>query len=135
MANCKKHYQTVNFLKASIGIICAVASHETIADVESAKTWLSSIKPMSSVANPLQTDQEVASILHNLQYSMTLNELSANVDNEASSEGLVRLILLAKAKNESLPLAWQNLALNQNEDGGFGHIEGWQSNALEPVHD
>ena len=134
MANCKKHYQTVNFLKASIGIICAVASHETIADVESAKTWLSSIKPMSSVANPLQTDQEVASILHNLQSSMTLNELSANVDNEASSEGLVRLILLAKAKNESLPLAWQNLALNQNEDGGFGHIEGWQSNALDTAY-
>ena len=134
MANCKKHYQTVNFLKASIGIICAVASHETIADVESAKTWLSSIKPMSSVANPLQTDQEVASILHNLQYSMTLNELSANVDNEASSEGLVRLILLAKAKNESLPLAWQNLALNQNDDGGFGHIEGWQSNALDTAY-
>lgn len=135
MSNSQSNTLTNNFLfKASIGVICAVASHEAMANIDAAKNWLSSTQPNSKVANPLQTNQEVTSILQTLQSSTTLADLAVSVDNETSSEGLVRLILLAKAKNENLPLAWQNLVLNQNEDGGFGHIEGWQSNPLDTAY-
>lgn len=121
-------------MKASVGIITAFGTSFVHADIEIAKNWLTQNNNNSQVANLLQTQQEVGLTLANLQATTNFGEITSNVDNEESSEGLSRLILLAKAKNEQLPAAWQKLILNQNDDGGFGHIEGWQSNPLDTAY-
>lgn len=118
-----------------VGILCSVTATGAKADITTAKNWLTkSPTTNSQIANPLQTQEEVALTLSHLQTNVTLEKLNTSVENETSTEGLVRLILIAKAKNQPLPIAWQNLLLNQNEDGGFGHIEGWQSNPLDTAY-
>lgn len=120
--------------KVSIGIFCSVGTQLAFADVATGQKWLASQKATSGIANNLQTSQEVSSILSHLKSSNSLDAPTATFENEASSEGLVRLILIAKSNGKQLPQAWQTLAINQNEDGGFGHIEGWQSNPLDTAY-
>lgn len=116
-----------------IGILSTLFTGVAHADVESGKAWLSSQaqRPNSSVANSLQTKHEVAHSLRLLQSQATPVELTTLLDKEFSTEGLVRLSLLAYSQNETLHPAWQKLINNQNADGGFGHLEGWQSNPLD----
>lgn len=135
MTNLNHKFESSFMLKTAVSLICSVGTQLAHADLDTAKQWLSTQKSTnSSVANPLQTSQEVSSILGHLKTSNSLEPSTTTVENETSTEGLVRQILIAKANQQALPQAWQVLALNQNEDGGLGHIEGWQSNPLDTAY-
>ncbi|MGP5064559.1 carboxypeptidase regulatory-like domain-containing protein [Psychrobacter celer] len=117
----------------SVGILSTLFTGIAHADLESGKAWLSTQEnmPTSSVANNLQTKQAVAQSLKLLQSQTSVSDLTTLLDKESSTEGLVRLSLLAHTQDEILHPAWQKLINNQNADGGFGHIEDWQSNSLD----
>lgn len=117
----------------SVGILSTLFTGIAHADLESGKQWLSTQEnmPTSGVANNLQTKQAVAQSLKLLQSQTSVNDLTTLLDKESSTEGLVRLSLLAHTQDETLHPAWQKLINNQNADGGFGHLEDWQSNPLD----
>lgn len=117
----------------STGILTAFCSTLVHADMVDGQSWLVAQQNInkSTVANKLQTQQEVAHTLSLLQTQVTTKDLVPLVETETSSEGLVRIALLAHSQDEVLHPVWQKLINNQNSDGGFGHIEGWQSNPLD----
>lgn len=117
----------------SAGILSTLFTGLAHADIDSGRVWLSTQAktPTSGIANNLQTKQAVAQSLKLLQSQTSVNELTTMLDKESSTEGLVRLSLLAHSQDEVLHPAWQKIIDNQNIDGGFGHIGGWQSNALD----
>ncbi|WP_201599176.1 prenyltransferase/squalene oxidase repeat-containing protein, partial [Psychrobacter vallis] len=117
----------------SAGIISTLFTGLAHADTNSGRAWLSTQEktPTSGIANNLQTKQAVAQSLKLLQSQTSVNDLTTILDKESSTEGLVRLSLLAYSQNETLHPAWQKLINHQNTDGGFGHVEGWQSNPLD----
>ncbi|WP_227429393.1 carboxypeptidase regulatory-like domain-containing protein [Psychrobacter sp. I-STPA6b] len=135
----KPHTQSFSKLTlssaVSTGILALFSSSSAFADIAAGQDWLSqqasSAHPQSFIANPLQTQQEVAQTLQLLQQQVANTNLTDLLAQEKSSEGLVRLILLAHSQNEVLHPAWQQLVHNQNDDGGFAHVEGWQSNPLD----
>lgn len=117
----------------SVGVLSTLFTGIAHADATSGQTWLSSQlqQPNSKIANTLQTKQEVAQALKLLQSQVSQADLTSLLDAESSTEGLVRIALLGYSQDEVLHPAWQKIIDNQNIDGGFGHIGGWQSNPLD----
>lgn len=123
----------VKMSAASVGIVSSFATNMTYADTDNGQKWLlsQSQSPNSAIANSLQTKQALAHTLKLLQSPITPTDLTSALDVESSTEGLVRLALLAYDQDTTLHPAWQKLIENQNTDGGFGHISDWQSNPLD----
>ncbi|PTQ90505.1 FG-GAP-like repeat-containing protein [Agitococcus lubricus] len=87
-------------------------------------------QPVSSIATEFQSYTE------RLMTLITLNESSAQHISipelvDQSTESLSRLILLQQKKQLLDPISFSQLLQRQNSDGGFGHLEGWQSTILD----
>lgn len=116
-----------------LGIICSIVSQTAQADIEKGKEWLKT-NQNSQIANQLQTLQEVKHTLAQLQTQLQQTDINTLLEQEDSTEGLVRLILLSHSQNQPANTAWQKILANQNEDGGFGHLADWQSNPLDTAY-
>lgn len=116
-----------------LGIICSIVSQTAQADIEKGKQWLKA-NQTSQIANELQTIQEVKHTLAQLQTQLQQTDINTLLEQEDSTEGLVRLILLSHSQNQPANTAWQKILANQNEDGGFGHLADWQSNPLDTAY-
>lgn len=116
-----------------LGIICSIVSQTAQADIEKGKQWLKT-NQNSQIANQLQTLQEVKHTLAQLQTQLQQTDINTLLEQEDSTEGLVRLILLSHSQNQPADTAWQKILANQNEDGGFGHLADWQSNPLDTAY-
>ena len=82
-----------------------------------------------SVASLFQAQTETA-------YSLALldqlpSDLNALKDDDQSTEALSRTLLIAQKANADTSSLQQQLLARQNADGGFGHLNGWQSNPLD----
>ncbi|UNW08791.1 carboxypeptidase regulatory-like domain-containing protein [Acinetobacter indicus] len=100
------------------------------AGVQEGITWLKSSE-QTKVATSLQA-------LHEKVVTLGAHSISTNVVNvrqlleeEQSTEALVRGILILKLQNEPTEQYLSQVLKYQNEDGGFGHLSGWQSNPLD----
>lgn len=116
-----------------LGIICSIVSQTAQADIEKGKEWLKTNQNIQ-IANQLQTLQEVKHTLAQLQTQLQQTDINTLLEQEDSTEGLVRLILLSHSQNQPANTAWQKILANQNEDGGFGHLADWQSNPLDTAY-
>lgn len=95
--------------------------------------WLKTQAGSSSkLAEPLQTTQELSRTLSLLSQSLTgTSDLAALLQDEHSTELLARAAIVAKLQQQSPSIYLTELKASQNDDGGFGHLEGWQSNPLD----
>ncbi|ELA09188.1 hypothetical protein MOMA_02245 [Moraxella macacae 0408225] len=115
------------------GLICFGISQTSIADTTKAINWLKN-NTKSYIASELQTKQEIGFALAKPQKNLT--QIQQQIQQEQSTEGLTRLILLSYSQNQTADAntAWQKLLTNQNQDGGFAHLQDWQSNPLDTAY-
>lgn len=115
---------------ALLGMLFApLKSH---ADIAQGGTWLkTNINAPSPIAVDAQALAESVSTLSKLNVATGTLELNALLQDEHSTEILSRVALLASLRGQSPSIYFSELKASQNDDGGFGHLEGWQSNPLD----
>lgn len=87
---------------------------------------------LSNLAEPLQAAQELTQTLSLVNQSASASvDIAASLQDEQSTELLARAAILQKLRQQSPSIYFTQLKAAQNEDGGFGHLEGWQSNPLD----
>lgn len=115
---------------AMLGLICSTLSHAGVAEGE---RWLAS---QATTASRHALDlQSYAESLHTLSLlqagALPSVDLDNLLQNERSTEGLARAAMLAHFGQQSPSIYFNLLKSSQNTDGGFGHLEHWQSNPLD----
>lgn len=89
----------------------------------------------STLAESIQTTQELTHTLNLFQQSLAGNvNVAALLQDEHSTELLSRAAMMAKLQQQSPSIYLTELKSAQNDDGGFGHLEGWQSNSLDTAY-
>lgn len=100
------------------------------AGVQEGITWLKSSE-QTKVATSLQALHEKVVTLGTHSVSTNPVDVRQLLGEEQSTEGLVRGILILKLQNGPTEQYLSQVLKYQNEDGGFGHLAGWQSNPLD----
>lgn len=115
---------------ALLGMLFApLKSH---ADVAQGAAWLkANLSLSSSMAVDAQAVTESVHTLSKLNIATGSIDLDTLLQNEHSTEILSRVALVASLRGQSPSIYFTELKASQNEDGGFGHLEGWQSNPLD----
>lgn len=106
------------------------AAHAGVAE---GKTWLTSHAD-SRVAATIQVQSERYSVLSLLNQTQQPIDLAAFLEGEGSTEALSRAVLISGLQHQPSATLLLMLQANQNDDGGFGHLEGWQSNPLDTAY-
>lgn len=124
---------------SSLSIACfgllSVTAH---ADEAQGLTWLKNQTQQqatnSNIANGLQALSETSSTLKHLADTHTSFNVTELQNQSHSTESLARFALLAHLQQTDATAKstiWTQIKASQNEDGGFGHLQGWQSNPLD----
>jgi hypothetical protein len=125
-------------LKLSTISSLSILSINAMASEATGLTWLQQAAngsggvngEQASIGTVLQARSETASALKLLGASSSVSTADLATD-ESSAESLVRQIYIAKATGID-PSGYLTILLAmQNTDGGFGHLQGWQSNPLD----
>ncbi len=117
--------------KLLLGVgISAAGLQMAAAGVQEGIKWLKSSEQTRTAA-PLQVMHEKISTLGAYSASAGSVDVKKLLAEEQSTEALVRGILILKLQNESAEQYLTQVLKSQNEDGGFGHLAGWQSNPLD----
>ncbi len=88
----------------------------------------------SRVAAAIQVQSERYSVLSLLNQTQQPIDLAAFLEGEGSTEALSRAVLINGLQHHPSATLLLMLQANQNDDGGFGHLEGWQSNPLDTAY-
>lgn len=124
---------------SSLSIACfgllSVTAH---ADEAQGLTWLKNQTQQqatnSNIANGLQALSETSSTLKHLADTHTSFNVTELQNQSHSTESLARFALLAHFQQTDATAKstiWTQIKASQNQDGGFGHLQGWQSNPLD----
>jgi hypothetical protein len=116
----------------------SLISAQTMANEASGLSWLQQASngaggvngELTSIGTVLQARSETASALKLLGVSSNV-VTSDLIADESSAESLVRQIYIAQATGTDSSAYVTALLAMQNTDGGFGHLQGWQSNPLD----
>lgn len=115
---------------ALLGILLSpIKSH---ADVATGLNWLkANLQTSSPLAYDAQAQEESLNTLSQLHTAMGTINLTTLLQDEHSTELLSRAALISNLQHTDPSIYLTELKANQNDDGGFGHLEGWQSNPLD----
>lgn len=110
---------------------CGVGIQQSAyADEQQGVTWLTA-SDQSTTATRLQTTSAKAITLAMYQDNTASIDVASFLQRDQSTEALVRAAMVLKLQQQSTAIIVQKILQHQNEDGGFGHLLGWKSNALD----
>lgn len=138
VTRCGLAARLATFSVACVGLLTTSA----YADVNQGISWLKNQSQANitdgiakaRLATGLQSLAHTSQTLQLLANNQTSFDIRPLVEQETSTEGLARLALLAhlqQADAATQASLWAQLKQQQNDDGGFGHLQGWQSNPLD----
>lgn len=126
--------------KLSVAFI-GILSTSAYADEATGLAWLQAQSQdkvdASSVASQLQSLSETSRTIHELANTPTSFDIKDLQKKKFSTESLVRFALInhfQKGDEATKTVLWSQLKDRQNDDGGFNHRKGWQSNPLDTAY-
>ncbi len=125
-----KPLTSLSFASLSLASFSLMVWGSAHAGLTEAGSWLA-LQSSSALATSLQTQSERLVALKSLSLTPDTVDVTALLEGEASAEGLSRALLIASVQSGNRGVYLSMLKDLQNADGGFGHLEGWQSNPLD----
>ena len=118
----------------SILLWLLVSGSATQASQQQGIDWLKQSVNGDSLNNPSIASNAQAK--SELAYTLSLLDsypasIDVSVGDDQSTEALSRALLLAAKSGADSQALLQAILVRQNSDGGFGHLEGWQSTVLD----